>query len=314
MITDFSVCPYARPAVVPGGPREGWLLRLTDVEGRVGWGDAAPWPGFGPPGVDIPATLTVLGAAALAGEVPPLAGLIGYHPAAVHAFALAWADLVAQRRHCPLAALWAHPPAKSVRTHVLVAGPADAAAAVADGATTLKIKLGRRPLAEDLDRVARVRAVAPDAALRLDINGRWHLAQAEAAFDALSAHDPSFVEQPLAAADFAGHARLGARFEVPIALDESVLVDADAAIEVASVVVVKPMFHGAIEATLELAARARGRGKSVCLTHALGSAIERAGAVHLAAALADGAVHGVGPPSRGDRLPVPTGPGLGVSP
>lgn len=314
MIAHFSVHPYRRPPVVPDAPREGWLLRLTDGDGRVGWGDAAPWPGFGPPAVDVPAALTALGAAALGGEVPPFAGLSGLHSVAVHAFALAWADLEAQRRGVPLAALWAPDPSHSVRTHVLVADAEDAAAAVARGATTLKAKLGRRPLADDLHRVARVRAAAPGAALRLDVNGRWSRPQAEAALDALSLQGPSFVEQPLSAGDFEGHARLTARFEVPIALDESVLVDAVAAMEVASIVVLKPMFLGTIEATLELAARARSRGRSVCLTHALGSAIERAGALHLAAALADGGVHGVGPPSRGDRLPVPTSPGLGASP
>ena len=52
-IADVALAPYAlpfeRPIVTARGTyrfRRGTLLRLTDDAGRLGYGDAAPWPGF----------------------------------------------------------------------------------------------------------------------------------------------------------------------------------------------------------------------------------------------------------------------------
>ena len=52
-VAALDLVPYRlalRESVVWNGERrdhrEGILLRLTDLEGRTGWGDAAPLPGF----------------------------------------------------------------------------------------------------------------------------------------------------------------------------------------------------------------------------------------------------------------------------
>jgi len=314
VITHFAIIPYVRPVVLTGGPRTGWHLRLTDASGRVGWGDAAPWPGFGPAVSDVPGALEVLCTALCDGAAVD-EDLFATTPAVVvHAVSLALADLGAQERGVPLGALYGESPSSVVRSHILVNDAQQARVAIEQGATTLKLKLGRASLIEDLARVARVRAVAPDAALRLDINGRWTQSQAEAALDGLAVHRPDFVEQPLPAGDFEGHARLTRAFSTPIALDESVVLDASAALDVADVVVLKPMFIGELAATMALSAAAKVRESGVCLTHALGSMVEQMGVRHLAAALADEAVHGVGRPDEGDRVRLPTAPGLGVCP
>ncbi len=53
-IKSATLVPYelafARPLVTASGRythRRGWLLRLVEDDGLVGWGDAASWPGFG---------------------------------------------------------------------------------------------------------------------------------------------------------------------------------------------------------------------------------------------------------------------------
>ncbi len=314
MIAAFTVTPYERPVVLAGGPRGGWHLRLEDAFGRVGFGDAAPWPGFGPTVSDVSGDLSALSARVRDGATPGAALFAGYPAVVVHAVSLALADLESQRRGLPLSALYGAVPVLGARTHVLVDDADEAASAIRIGATTLKLKLGRRPLVEDLARVARVRAAAPGAALRLDVNGRWTRAQAEAAFDALLVHRPDWIEQPLPAADFEGHGGLAQRFSTPIALDESVVLDPGAAMDVASVMVLKPMFLGDLAETMALALAAQARTLGVCLTHALGSKVERVGVQHLAAALADDAVHGVGRPVDGDRVALSLEPGLGVSP
>ena len=314
VITALTITPYTRPVVLEGGPRRGWHLRLVDAAGRVGFGDAAPWPGFGPLVSDVPGRLSALGERIRAGATPDADLFAGYPAVVVHAVSLALADLESQRRGVPLSALYGPAPVVGARTHVLVDDADEAATAARIGATTLKLKLGRRPLVEDLARVARVRAAAPDAALRLDVNGHWTRAQAEAAFDALLVHRPDWIEQPLPAADFEGHRRLAQAFSTPIALDESVVLDPGAAMDVAAVMVIKPMFLGDLAQTMALAQAVQARTLGVCFTHALGSKVERVGAQHLAAALADDAVHGVGRPVDGDRVAVSLTPGLGVSP
>lgn len=314
VITDINVYAYERPVVLAGGPRTGWHISLTDREGRLGWGDAAPWPGFGAPIDDVPGSLRRLAARVRDRGHADDDVLDGFPPAIAHAVSLAVADLEAQARNIPLARLYATAPALTVRSHVLIEDAVDARTAVERGATTLKLKLGRHALDDDLRRVARVRAAAPEAALRLDVNGRWSRTQADAAFDALAVHGLAWIEQPLSAADWDGLSRLRQHFSTPVALDESVVLDPGSALDVADVVVLKPMFLGALRRTLDLAADAQRRGIGVCLTHALGSPVERLGVQHLAATLDDDGVHGVGHPADGDRLSLPSGPGLGVRP
>jgi L-alanine-DL-glutamate epimerase-like enolase superfamily enzyme len=90
------------------------------------------------------------------------------------------------------------------------------------GFDAVKIKVGKPDIAEDLDRVAAVRALlGPDRALMLDANHRWDLDRATASVDALSRFDLAWIEEPLRADDLAGHAELARRIDVPIALGEN---------------------------------------------------------------------------------------------
>jgi len=95
------------------------------------------------------------------------------------------------------------------------------------GFDAVKVKVGKPDLAEDLDRIAAVRAVlGPDRALMIDANQRWDLDRATRSVEALAACDLTWIEEPLRADDLAGHAelarRLAASSAVPIALGENV--------------------------------------------------------------------------------------------
>lgn len=86
----------------------------------------------------------------------------------------------------------------------------------------VKIKVGKADLAEDLDRVAAVRALlGPDRSLMIDANQRWDLDRATASIDALSRFDLAWIEEPLRADDLAGHTELVRRIDVPIAVGEN---------------------------------------------------------------------------------------------
>lgn len=101
--------------------------------------------------------------------------------------------------------------------------------AVAGGEQILKIKLGR-DIDEDRKRLAAVVEAAPDARLRLDANQGW---EPEQAIDIIAGFvadglPVDLVEQPVAAANIEGLARVSAAVEVPIMADESVWDAADA--------------------------------------------------------------------------------------
>lgn len=93
---------------------------------------------------------------------------------------------------------------------------------VAAGCAGVKIKVGREDLAEDVERVAAVRAaIGPGMPLMVDANQRWDLPAAKRAVAALRRFDLHWVEEPLLADDLRAHAELRRHAGVPIALGES---------------------------------------------------------------------------------------------
>jgi o-succinylbenzoate synthase len=303
--------------------RVGWWLSLLDPQGRRALGDAAPWPGFGHAaqlrpthakraslkpwthgdprlapwtdelarcaqalqqgfldGVDDPASL--------AARVQALTHL----PEPRHAVEQAALWLLAQQRGVTLAHLLGGQARARVPVHALVADPAQALQAVAQGHDALKVKVGAASLDEDDARLAAIRAaVGPQVALRADANAAWTRPQAHAALQRLAPHRLAWLEQPLDADDLEGLAWLRSLRLAPIAADEAVK-DAESlakllALGAADVVVLKPMFVGGLWAARALALQAQAAGVGVMVTHALESSVGRWGALHLAASLPD---------------------------
>lgn len=126
--------------------------------------------------------------------------------------------------------------AGTVATDVTISvGAPDAMAAaavdrVADGFTTLKLKLAIDP-AKDVDRVRAVRdAVGPGVRLRIDANQGWTARQAVAIVSELERHEVGveLVEQPVRAHDVAGLAFVTERVATPVMADETVATPQDA--------------------------------------------------------------------------------------
>lgn len=135
---------------------------------------------------------------------------------------------------------------------------------VAAGFGAVKIKVGRPDLAEDLERVAAVRAVlGPRRRLLVDANQRWDLDTATRAVSALAEHGIGWIEEPLRADDLAGHAELRRRVDVPIALGENLhtIYRFREFIEAGAVDIVQPNLVrvGGITPFREIAALARER-------------------------------------------------------
>ncbi len=93
---------------------------------------------------------------------------------------------------------------------------------VGRGYRAVKIKVGGRPLAEDIERVAAVRAViGPERELMVDANQRWDVTTSLEALRAFAPSRLAWLEEPLRADDTAGYAELRRRSRVPIALGEN---------------------------------------------------------------------------------------------
>ena len=141
--------------------------------------------------------------------------------------------LEGQRRGLRIGAILGGGAVRELRVNAVIGdGPPEwvreqAAAAVAAGYGTLKLKVAAGSLDEDLSRVEAVREAAPDALLRLDANGGWDAATAAAALGSLARYDIEYVEQPLPSADLAGLARLRAEGVCRIGADESIADPAD---------------------------------------------------------------------------------------
>ena len=94
---------------------------------------------------------------------------------------------------------------------------------VAAGHSSVKIKVGKPDIAEDVERVAAVRSViGPDRALMIDANQRWDLPTTIRALSRLEQFNLHWLEEPIRADDLWAYKRLRQHSSVPIALGENV--------------------------------------------------------------------------------------------
>jgi L-alanine-DL-glutamate epimerase-like enolase superfamily enzyme len=99
---------------------------------------------------------------------------------------------------------------------------ARAQAYVDRGYTDLKVRVAAGDFAEDLRRVAALRAkFGNQIKLAADANGIWSIREAREKLDALARYDLGYIEQPVAAGDWAAIDELAERSPIPVMVDES---------------------------------------------------------------------------------------------
>ena len=251
---------------------------------------------------------------------------IGLPPSARLAVETALLDLVAQLRGVPLPILLGADAGARIEVSALLGDPGEdgalgrGASLVAEGARTLKLKLGGRSIADDVAAVAALRdALGPSITLIGDANGVWSIDDARRALERLAPVGVGLVEQPVAPADLAA---LGP-VPVPVWADESLTVAATRgevlALPHLAGVALKPTVLGGLGAARAIAREALGRGLGVAVTHALEGPVALRACAALALALAPGAARAGVWPHRGlaawpDLGPVSIGPELGIAP
>jgi L-alanine-DL-glutamate epimerase-like enolase superfamily enzyme len=199
------------------------VVELSDGS-VVGRGECTPYGRYGESVAGVMAAISRLAPdisggldrAALQHALPP--------GAARNALDCAFIDFEAKRRACTAHELLGLPaPRPRITAYTISLGPAEsmaaaaAAAAVASGRPLLKVKLGA---AGDPERLAAIRAAAPDVELIVDANEGWRADNLAANLAACAAAGVRLVEQPLPAAD--DGALVGAARPVAVCADESV--------------------------------------------------------------------------------------------
>lgn len=93
---------------------------------------------------------------------------------------------------------------------------------LARGFRAIKMKVGRKRLLEDVERVAAMRKhLGSDFPLMVDANMKWTVDEAIRAAHAFSSFDLTWMEEPISPDDVAGHARVVREGGLPIAAGEN---------------------------------------------------------------------------------------------
>ena len=193
--------------------RDGLLLKLMTDDGRVGWGEAAPLPGFSAESIDEAASAltthaellvgTPLGEEASGGACPPSVSF------ALASAILSLSDDIAGT--VPLNALLAGDPVQILERARGLAGA---------GYGCAKLKVGLKTPEADAALVCAVgEALGESVALRLDANRAWTMAAALDFAERIKGCAIAYIEEPLAepAGLLAFHEETG----LPYALDET---------------------------------------------------------------------------------------------
>ncbi|MEA2250338.1 MAG: L-Ala-D/L-Glu epimerase [Solirubrobacteraceae bacterium] len=312
--------------------RELLLLRLSDSDGAVGWGEAAPLEAYdGVSLAKVRDAFEAYEAILRNGDGRPAADLlercriVADIPQALAAVDLALWDRAGNRENKPIAQLLAESPASEVRVNATI--PAEdraqaarqAAAAAQAGYTCVKVKVG---VGDDAGRVAAVRAaVGPSMELRLDANGAWEVDEAVAAIEALAPAGLELVEEPVHGVRAMREVR--DRVAVRVAMDETAGEAGSLTAKVADAVCLKISRCGGISGLLAQAALVRASGADVYIASTFDGPLGIAAALHCAAALRPTAACGLGTlglfadeltvlPVEDGVIAVPDQPGLGV--
>jgi O-succinylbenzoate synthase len=302
--------PFSEPLELKGTLlryREGLLLELqVDEGGEIGWGEVSPLPGFSRESLEEAAeqsrdlASSVMGREvtddwlAPDGDFSRELDSMGLAPSARFGFELALWNLCAASRGSSLPELITPSPRATVAVSALISGPPETALqearrALTAGYEAVKLKVGGRPVEEDVELVRAVREELCDAvALRLDANRAWSLEEAARFAGGTSGLRLEYVEEPLA--DPTLLAAFVRDHGVAVALDESLVGMEPEALEdhaYARAVVLKPTLLGGISRTLRFAGLASRLGAKPVISSAYETGVGTAALLALAAGVGD---------------------------
>ncbi|GAC1411092.1 MAG: dipeptide epimerase [Gemmatimonadaceae bacterium] len=213
------------------------IVRLTDDQGREGYGEAAPNRYYGESVSTVIAALgqfkPVLERAdpfSLESIESHLNRILRGNASAKGAVSSALHDLVGKRLGLPVYRIWGLDQTATLESSFTIAiaenHELEKRVAEARDYPILKIKLGTD---RDMEIVRIIRSAAPAKRLRVDANAAWTAKHAVRMSDFLSEQGVELLEQPVAANDIDGLRFVRRHSKLPVFADESCLVATDVA-------------------------------------------------------------------------------------
>ncbi len=281
------------------------ILKLYTDQGVVGLGEADPMPPFTeetPAGV-VAALRDYLGPRLLGQDpraVPVLEAMMdqvlyGNHTAK-GAVSMALYDILGQVEGVPVHTLLGG----RVRARIPLlrgtgSGTAEEDLAViemrmAEGFRTFMLKMGARPIEDEITRVRQVRDhLDEEVRLLVDANQGWQVREAMRFMAGLEDLKLELMEQPIPRWDLSGLKRIRARAPWPVSADESLVTPRDAlrliqeeAVDVFSIKVSK---NGGLSAAKKIALVAEAAGLKCLMNSMLEFGVTQAASLHLGATL-----------------------------
>jgi O-succinylbenzoate synthase len=297
VVADVHLYRYELPLTAPlrlGDAtlrhRRGLLLRVETEQGTVGWGEAAPLPGFSDEtlsevvtgareaasrwtGTEIPD-----GKAALNRSLAAFPVGLGGPPSLRFAAESVVVMLLATARDTSVPAVLGTP-RSTVTLNALVTslddGPEQAARYRKQGYRAVKVKVGRGEMEKEVDALRAIRREIGDGmALRADANRAWSLDEAVAFAAATRDVGMAYVEEPLA--DPSRLSELATKTTLPVVLDETTrevgpeVLRGDGSV---AAVVLKPTLLGGIQKTRAWSRIAQEQGATPVISAAYESGI-----------------------------------------
>ena len=277
------------------------IVRLTLAGGKQGWGEADPG-GIRFDGATIESVMRELRE-----QAPPMIGQSvadwvgqgrgrGLHGATTAALDVACHDALGRSQGKPVYALIG----QQRRDRISVLWPTSSGSAEDDlaiirdyqaqGFETYMLKMGDRPVAEDIERARTVLSqLRPGVRIMVDANQGWRREEALAFARATAGLPLILIEQPVDAADLEGLRQVRELASCPVSVDESIrkpddvrtILDADAA-DVFSVKISK---NGGLANSAAIADETALAGKRVLMNSMIELGITQAASLHLGSTL-----------------------------
>jgi len=164
------------------------------------------------------------------------------------------------------------------------------------GFKTIKIKVGREKIEDDIDIIKSIfQNFSSDIKYRLDANGKWDADKTLYAVEHLENNNVEYLEQPVKSSDEL--IELSKISKIPIAADETIRNSDDVTRMLAEsdvqYFVLKPSLMGSITETIDLINLIEGANRNVIISSAFESSIGRSALVFLASLVQNDFAHGL---------------------
>ncbi|GAB4364329.1 MAG: o-succinylbenzoate synthase [Calditrichia bacterium] len=285
--------------------RQGILLRLRDENGNPGYGEISPLPGWHRedlkraareanglreflPGKSLEPDFFLL-----EGKLEHWLSPRSVSPSVQFGLDMALLNLIAANQEKSLFKLLSPQSRRYVKVNALLTGrdkelENEVTELLHQGYQTIKMKVGKRPVEEDIDTIFRLRQFGGDQlSLRLDANRSWSLSEALKIGGAVGTVGIEYIEEPVN--DPADLSQFYQETGIPCALDETLqashprLVVRHRGIEA---LIIKPGVIGGVELAVDFARFAASRGMKPIFSNPFYSGLGLSFLVQLAAAFA----------------------------